>query len=43
VNEPRNQIVHEYYRLDPDALWEFVGAELDTLEREHRPPIAKKG
>jgi uncharacterized protein with HEPN domain len=29
----RNEIVHEYFRIDPDALWEFVEQELDPLER----------
>jgi uncharacterized protein with HEPN domain len=29
----RNEIVHEYFRTDPDALWEFVEEELDMIER----------
>jgi uncharacterized protein with HEPN domain len=32
----RNQIVHEYFRVDPDNLWEFVERELDRLERQLR-------
>jgi len=40
--ELRNEIVHEYFRVDPDTLWEFVETELDPLERVLRPLIAKK-
>jgi uncharacterized protein with HEPN domain len=32
----RNEIVHEYFRFDSDALWEFVEQELDGVEREVR-------
>jgi uncharacterized protein with HEPN domain len=32
----RNQIVHEYFRVDLDDLWEFVVRDLDELERELR-------
>jgi uncharacterized protein with HEPN domain len=38
----RNEIVHEYFRIDPDALWEFVEKELDPLERALRPLTAKE-
>jgi uncharacterized protein with HEPN domain len=31
--ELRNEIVHEYYHLDADSLWEFVEHELDGIER----------
>jgi uncharacterized protein with HEPN domain len=36
-----NEIVHEYFRTDPDALWEFVEEELDVIERRLRPRLAK--
>jgi uncharacterized protein with HEPN domain len=36
----RNEIVHEYFRVDPDSLWEFVEQELDELERKLRPLTA---
>jgi uncharacterized protein with HEPN domain len=29
----RNEIVHEYFRIDVDSLWEFVEHELDGIER----------
>jgi uncharacterized protein with HEPN domain len=32
----RNEIVHEYFRIDPDSIWEFVENELDGVERELR-------
>ncbi|HEV2449118.1 MAG TPA: HepT-like ribonuclease domain-containing protein [Thermoplasmata archaeon] len=32
----RNRIVHEYFRLDLDDLWEFVSVELAVLERALR-------
>jgi uncharacterized protein with HEPN domain len=38
----RNEIVQEYFRIDPDALWEFVEKELDPLERALRPLTAKE-
>lgn len=38
----RNEIVHEYFRVDPEALWEFVTSELDGLERTLRALSAKK-
>lgn len=31
--EVRNQMVHEYFRVDLDSAWEFVEAELPGLER----------
>ena len=37
----RNEIVHEYFRFDPDSLWEFVEKELDEVERKLRPLVAK--
>jgi uncharacterized protein with HEPN domain len=36
LTELRNEIVHEYFRVDPDNLWEFVEAELDSVERKLR-------
>ncbi|MCI4346495.1 MAG: DUF86 domain-containing protein [Thermoplasmata archaeon] len=38
--EPRNEIVHEYFRVDPDSLWEFVESELDGVERKLRQLVA---
>lgn len=32
----RNRIVHEYFRLDLDDLWEFVSVELEVLDRALR-------
>ncbi|MFI5417948.1 MAG: DUF86 domain-containing protein [Candidatus Lutacidiplasmatales archaeon] len=32
----RNEIVHEYFRVELDDLWEFVVHELEGLERELR-------
>jgi uncharacterized protein with HEPN domain len=32
----RNEIVHEYFRIELDDLWEFVVKDLDGLERELR-------
>ena len=32
----RNEIVHEYFRVDPDSLWEFVESELDGIARKLR-------
>lgn len=32
----RNEIVHEYFRVDLDDLWEFVQTELKALERALR-------
>lgn len=32
----RNEIVHEYFRVDADSLWEFVENELDRVERQLR-------
>lgn len=32
----RNAVVHEYFRVDLDALWEFASKELDALERDLR-------
>lgn len=29
----RNEIVHEYFRVDLDGVWEFVETELASLER----------
>jgi uncharacterized protein with HEPN domain len=29
----RNQLVHEYFRVDLDDVWEFVSREMDPLER----------
>jgi uncharacterized protein with HEPN domain len=34
--ELRNEIVHEYFRIDPDSMWEFVEKELDVIERRLR-------
>ncbi|MCI4363816.1 MAG: DUF86 domain-containing protein [Thermoplasmata archaeon] len=34
--ELRNEIVHAYFRVDPDSLWEFVEGELDGVERKLR-------
>lgn len=31
--ELRNEIVHQYFRVDSDSLWEFVETELDGVER----------
>lgn len=36
----RNEIVHEYFRVDPDSLWEFVEGELDGVERKLRNATA---
>lgn len=32
----RNEIVHEYFRVDLDGLWEFVDSELVDVERALR-------
>ena len=32
----RNEIVHEYFRVDLDDLWEFVQTEMVTLDRALR-------
>ena len=32
----RNEIVHEYFRIDLDSLWEFVQSELDAVDRALR-------
>ncbi|MCI4336829.1 MAG: DUF86 domain-containing protein [Thermoplasmata archaeon] len=32
----RNEIVHEYFRIGADSLWEFVEHELDGIERRLR-------
>lgn len=32
----RNEMVHEYFRVDLDAIWEFIEAELVPLERALR-------
>lgn len=32
----RNEIVHEYFRVDLDDLWEFVSVELARVERALR-------
>lgn len=29
----RNEIVHEYFRLELEDIWEFASRELDQLER----------
>lgn len=39
----RNQIIHEYFRVDPDDLWEFVAAELEGLERALRSLVPPPG
>jgi uncharacterized protein with HEPN domain len=36
LTDLRNEIVHGYFRVDSDALWEFVEKELDGVERELR-------
>jgi uncharacterized protein with HEPN domain len=40
--ELRNEIVHEYFRVDSDALWQFVERELDVIERGLRPLVPKR-
>jgi uncharacterized protein with HEPN domain len=37
----RNQIVHEYFRIELDDLWEFVIQDLTGLERELRRLVPK--
>jgi uncharacterized protein with HEPN domain len=37
----RNEIVHEYFRLDLEALWEFIQEELPRLERSLRGIVAR--
>ena len=38
----RHEVVHEYFRLDLDTLWEFIETELDPLERALRAlPLPK--
>ena len=32
----RNTIVHEYFRVDLDTLWEFIETELSEVERALR-------
>lgn len=32
----RNEIVHEYFRIDLEDLWEFVAVEMETVERALR-------
>lgn len=32
----RNEMVHEYFRIDVDAIWEFIETELVPLERALR-------
>jgi uncharacterized protein with HEPN domain len=29
----RNEIIHEYFRVDLDDLWEFVDSEMGDVER----------
>jgi uncharacterized protein with HEPN domain len=40
----RNQIVHEYFRIDEATIWRFVVEDLDRLERALRrvqPPARR--
>ena len=41
LTDLRNSMTHECFRVDPDALWEFVDRRLDALDRQLR--VATKG
>jgi uncharacterized protein with HEPN domain len=36
LSDLRNSMAHEYFRMDPDDVWEFVERRLDELDRQLR-------